>query len=479
MKIINKGLSIFLIATMVVSTSFSVLGNEIPTEEYPAIDLPEEAEDVDTYDDYEDFDNYEELQESEDLDILESLQYDDYSVFQKSFQTSFNNFATNYNDNFEPIQDVIPEEIISENIEITEETVYDGEDLTDVGITPYLSNRYYWNFKTAAFEPSKMESTTDIDIVWDRYVTGNVNEDFQPMGYPALGTSTFVAGENQSVYTTRVNQGHVNDYLAATEFGSHSYVTSLTGSFDTITVLASKKVRVRIADMQTMSWVYDSGTNGVSFSPAAGGDVMYYSTASTTSYGATKDVSHVRFNTGQTAKVYCVVLSPYDPYYPTSFDDVDNLDPTYHYAFFTGQALPAKGSISNISAHNSAVSYNGVGSFNSAVTGIQFTTGLPASRNDLYAMRSITVKEYVSSKNNQYLSSLSYQFKWPDQSSFYSLSGSPDTYTYTFNPSYSPVGAWQFKFNGSWTDARNSYNYFSGRTHMAIDYLAPYGYLVK
>ena len=47
---------------------------------------------------------------------------------------------------------------------------------------------------------------------------------------------------------------------------------------DTITALASSKVRVRIADMTTNSWVFDSGygSNGEYQSPAAGGNVSTF-----------------------------------------------------------------------------------------------------------------------------------------------------------------------------------------------------------
>lgn len=86
---------------------------------------------------------------------------------------------------------------------------------------------------------------------------------------------------------------------------------------------------------------------------------------------------------------------------------------------------------------------------------------------------------YVSSRNNLYLNSLNYKFKWPDGISFYYLNGSPDTFDYTFTTSVSPVGIWQFMFSGSWKDSTNTGNYFSGITHMTMEYLAPYGYVAK
>ena len=304
------------------------------------------------------------------------------------------------------------------------------------------------------------------------------------MGYPSLSASTYWGSELQSDFDRLVNQGHVNDYLGGVAYGSHSYYTVMTGSMDTITALASNKVRVRIADMTTNSWVFDSGygSDGQYQSPAAGGNVSYFSTSNTTSFGASKTTYHVKFNTSVGA-VYTVVLSPYEGQRPTDMSQVDNLDPAYHYAFYTGQALPGKLSASNIGAHSATVKYDEnlkyVSNFDSAITAREISHGTPASQNDLYALRKIIVKEYVPSSNNPYLSSLNYKFKWPDGISFYNLKGSPDTFDYTFTTSVSPIGIWQFMYSGSWKDSTNRNNYFTGITNMTMEYLAPYGYIAK
>ncbi len=305
------------------------------------------------------------------------------------------------------------------------------------------------------------------------------------MGYPSLKTSTYSSSKLQSVFDRLVNQGHVNDYLCGAVYGSHSYYTVMTGSWDTITALASSKVRVRIADMTTNSWVFDSGygSNGEYESPAAGGNVSYFSTANTTSFGASKTVYHVKFDTDVGARVYTVVLSPYEGQYPTDISQIDNLDPTYHYAFYSGEAVPGKLSASNIAAHSATVQYNEnlkyVSRFDSATTATTISAGTPTSQNNLYALRNITVKEYVSSRNNLYVTNLNYKFKWPDGISFYLLKGSPDTFDYTFTASYSPIGTWQFMYSGMWKDSTNIRNYFFGNTHMTMEYLAPYGYVAK
>ncbi|GAB6085028.1 hypothetical protein [Alkaliphilus crotonatoxidans] len=456
----KKALYVMLILTMVFCTGFSVSANEISAQEH-------------------NIDTIQETTVSENFNTLEKTKR---SI---NLNNHFENGAS-FTDNLNPIQGKILEPTVVDELQISESTDALEEETPEVTkpISPLLTNSYYWNYRTAYFQPSTMTATDDIDIVWNRYQPGNEDtwsDDYQPMGYPSLYASTFVASENQSVYSTNANQGHVNDYLGSAVYGSHSYYTVMTGNWDTVTALASKKVRVRIADMTTNSLVFDSGygTDGESYSPAAGGNVQYFSTSSTTSFGASKDVYHVRFDTSVGARVYCVILSPYNPYYPSTWDEIDNLDPTYHYAFYAGQAVPGRATISNISAHNSSVSYNGYASFESPVSSTTISASTPVSQNNLYALRSVTVKEYVSSQNNLYLSNLSYKIKWPDHFSFYYLNGSPDTYSYTFTQSASPIGVWQFMFSGIWKDATNRYNTFLGRTHMTIDYLAPYGYIVK
>ncbi len=162
---------------------------------------------------------------------------------------------------------------------------------------------------------------------------------------------------------------------------------------------------------------------------------------------------------------------------------IDNLDPTFHYAFYSGQAVPGKLSTSNIVGHSATVQYDEdlkyVSSFDSATTATTISAGTPTSQNNLYALRNIIVKEYVSSRNNLYLNSLNYKFKWPGGISFYNLEGSPDTFDYTFTTSVSPIGTWQYMYSGMWKDSTNIRNYFFGSTHMTMEYLAPYGYVAK
>lgn len=458
----KKEFSALLISSIILSSSFITFGKEVSSQNFQMGTIKEIADIVNLPTIKEQFNlNMHRLTKSaESINAIQGELIDPTVVDELKFENN-----TNVTDN------VYPEDI--------------GE---SIAITPRSSNYYYWNSQTAYFEPSKMNATKDIDIIWNRYQPGNekgLNANYQPMGYPSLSTSTYTSGSTQASFDSTVNQGHVNDYLASAVYGSHSYYTVMTHNFDTITAFASNKVRVRIADMTTKSWVFDSGygSNGQSMSPAAGGDVSYYSTSNTTSFGASKTVYHIKFDTSVGAKSYCVVLSPYEPYYPTSFDQVDNLDPTYHYAFYAGEALPGKLSTSNIAAHSSTVKYidslKYVSSFDSATTATTISAGTPVSQNNLYALRSITVNEYVPSRSNLYITNLNYKFKWPGSSSFYNLYGSSDTYTYTFSASTCPIGTWQFMFSGMWKSPTNTNNYFSGRTYMSMEYLAPYGYVAK
>ena len=143
----------------------------------------------------------------------------------------------NFADTLTPIQGELLNPTVVGELQITEADVVgnaSSEDTseTNIGISPMLINSYFWNYRTAYFEPSKMQATTDIDIVWDRYQPGNEGHwdaDYQPMGYPSLSASTYVASELQSDFDRLVNQGHVNDYLGGAAYGSHSYYTVMTG----------------------------------------------------------------------------------------------------------------------------------------------------------------------------------------------------------------------------------------------------------
>ncbi|MCD5001448.1 hypothetical protein IV487_03070 [Enterococcus saccharolyticus] len=358
-------------------------------------------------------------------------------------------------------------------------------------ITPMVNNRYFWGDKTAYFKPEKMQATTDIDHVWNRYQKGSedgLSDDYPILheGYYPMQVNDYRGSEEPSDFDSLVNQGHVNDYLGGAYYGYHSYNAIMTGRSDTITALASSKVRVRIIDIAMDALVFDSGYNseGQYEAPAAGGDISYFSTSKTTSFGTSKTVYHIKFETSALeTKAYTIVLSPYEGQYPTDNSQIDNLDADYHYAFYSGQPLPGKLSMSNITAHSSTMVYDDnlryQSSFESPINILTISAETPSSQRNLYALQNITVKEYVSSIGNLNIARVSYKFTWPDNNYFYTLEGQPDTFGYTFSSGVSPIGKWQFKYDGVWKDSTNISNYFSGMTHMTMEYLAPYGYIAK
>ncbi len=86
--------------------------------------------------------------------------------------------TTKFADTLTPIQGEMLDPMVVGELQITETDVVENissEDTIEdnIGIAPMLSNRYYWNYETAYFEPSEMQATTDIDIVWNRYQPGN------------------------------------------------------------------------------------------------------------------------------------------------------------------------------------------------------------------------------------------------------------------------------------------------------------------
>ena len=134
--------SSLLISTMLFSSS--VFANEIPIQDYQAEVIRR-------------------MIAAEDFSNLEKEESD--------FGVSALRETIDFTDNLGSIENILSEQSEVGELQILEDADIIENEASDntIGIQPFLSNSYYWNYRTAVFEPSRMSSTSDIDIVWDRY----------------------------------------------------------------------------------------------------------------------------------------------------------------------------------------------------------------------------------------------------------------------------------------------------------------------
>lgn len=86
-----------------------------------------------------------------------------YDFQDKAIQEIVNmeEFPTTFSDTPAPIQGELLEPTVVGELQITETDIvenasYENTIQDNIGISPMLNNKYYWNYKTAYFEPSEM-----------------------------------------------------------------------------------------------------------------------------------------------------------------------------------------------------------------------------------------------------------------------------------------------------------------------------------
>jgi hypothetical protein len=197
-----------------------------------------------------------------------------------------------------------------------------------------------WNSNTVPFDKQVMTATDDVNIYWNQFSDGKSFKpeyDFLGSGFGSLPVKLFPKNPtSDGNYLEYVNEGNVDDFAGS--LMPHQYYADLEEN-QTVTIFNSEYVRTLV--VKELGTEYDlcfdsgGGSYGNNFSPEAYEPTKEYGMITEKTFGMEKNIFYLTLPEGE----YYILQMPFNEH-PVKPNEVDKLNPLYHYAFYIGGALP-------------------------------------------------------------------------------------------------------------------------------------------